>query len=634
MDLVGCRDGRWWRAAVLSGAVLALFGCGGRSSQVLNDEPKTASGGSAGYSDAGLGLGSLLAGAGGGPLTSSGAGGVSHETGGGNSSLGGAGSIGVAGEAATAVRVTDVASLSAACDRSLIHPGPSPLRRLTPLEYDNTVHDLSGLAASPSSGLPFSRAFPPMTLTSTFSNDARNETSNPQALEEAQEKAALEIAATVAAAENRAAAGCATDAAASITCARAFISSFGKRAFRRPLTSRELNEYEGLFTGASSAATYQDRIAQVVSAMLQSPNFLVRVEVGVPGPGAQVIALTPYELATRLSYFLWGSMPDAELFAAADANALSTVEQLTAQAQRMLQTPAAHRAASEFHREWLAWDRVADQMKPNSLFPSWTPKLAADLVTEALTFGDQVFWNDGRLATLLTASYSFMNGRLASHYGLPAIGDNSFVKVNLDPNQRSGILTLGAFLAAAAGGTLSNPVARGAYIRTHLLCSPVPPEPPGLLIDPPLTLPAGATTRQRYEATESAPVCSSCHRLIDPLGFALENFDAVGQWRATDGDASVDASGTIVGAVDPATNGPFNGPVELGRKLASSGDVRACVAAQWFRWANGRMETFPDDACSLLAINQRFQNAGYDMSVLPLAIITTDAFRYRSVGSE
>jgi hypothetical protein len=220
--------------------------------------------------------------------------------------------------------------------------------------------------------------------------------------------------------------------------------------------------------------------------MLQSPNFLYRVEVGEPTPGATAVPLTPYELATRLSYFLWGSMPDAELFAAADADALSTVEQLTAQAQRLLEAPSAHSAVSEFHREWLAWDGVVESVKSVQDFPSWTPQLPEDLLTEALTFGDNVFWNDGRLATFLTAPYSFMNGAVARHYGLSVQpGDEStFVKVALDTTERSGILTLGAFLAGFSGQVASNPVLRGNYIRERLLCAPVPPEPPDLLVPP------------------------------------------------------------------------------------------------------------------------------------------------------
>jgi uncharacterized protein DUF1592/uncharacterized protein DUF1588/uncharacterized protein DUF1595/uncharacterized protein DUF1585/uncharacterized protein DUF1587 len=611
-----------WRAAALGGALLALLGCGGRALHGADDKPGgiSSAGGKAGSSGA----------------PTSGRAGVSGDYSGGGPPGGAAGASSSGGApednggtdgTETTLRVTDVAALSAACDPSTIHPGPSPLRRLNHFEYDNTVRDLTGLAASPTTGLPFSHEFPPE-LTSIVASDT--EAIDPMRAA-AYREAADEIAAEVATAEAARASGCDLAAMDEMTCATAFIESFGKHAFRRPLTDEEVTQYQGVFTEGSSGATYEDGLALIVTQMLQSRNFLYRIEVGAPTPGVTAVPLTGYELATRLSYFLWGSMPDAALFAAADAGALSTVEQLTAQAKRMLASPSAHTAASEFHRRWLGWSGIVYVGKSPTAFPTWTPRLAEGLLNEALRFGDDVFWNDGRLVTFLTAPYSFMDGVVAKHYGLSVpSGDGTFVKVALDPSQRSGILTLGAFLAGFGGQTTTNPVLRGSYIRERLLCAPVPPEPPEISASPPPDLPPDPTTRQRFEALDSAPACTTCHQLMDPLGFGLENFDAVGNWRVKDAGAEVDASGSIVGALDPATNGPFRGPAELAQKLASSGDVRACVAAQWFRWANGRQEVFPDDACSLLAVNQRFEAADYDMRVLPLAIITTDAFRYRS----
>jgi Protein of unknown function (DUF1592)/Protein of unknown function (DUF1588)/Protein of unknown function (DUF1595)/Protein of unknown function (DUF1585)/Protein of unknown function (DUF1587) len=529
-------------------------------------------------------------------------------------------------------KVTDLAALAAACDPSAIHPGPAPLRPLTRFEYDNTVRDLTGLSVSPATGLPFSHGFPPDSRASIFANDASDAQgrAGDAAFTEAYRKAAEEIAASLETGGARLS-RCEPATMSETTCATEFIESFGKHAFRRPLRPEEATQFEEVFAKGRSGGSYEHGLALVVAQMLQSPNFLYRVEVGVSTPGATAVPLTGYELATRLSYFLSGSTPDAQLLAAADANALSTVEELTAQAQRLLASPAAREAVTEFHRQWLAWDGISLVQKDATAFPTWTPQLAGDLVSEAVTFGNDVFWNDGRLTAFLTASYSFVNGALARHYGLSgSFGDGAFMKVSLDPRQRAGILTLGAFLGRFANQKTSNPVGRGNYIRERLLCAPVPPEPPNTQFPPLPPLPPGATTRQQFEALDSAPGCVSCHDLMDALGFGLENFDAVGRWRAQDGGSQVDASGEIVGAIDAATNGSFQGPVELAQKLASSGDVRACVAAQWFRWANGRKPTLPDDACSLLAINQRFQAADYDMRVLPLAIIATDAFRYRN----
>ena len=227
-----------------------------------------------------------------------------------------------------------------------------------------------------------------------------------------------------------------------------------------------------------------------------------------------------------------------------------------------------------------------------------------------------------------------MNGNVAKHYGLtvPPESAATFMRVNLAPTQRAGILTQGAFLAGQNGSSLTSPTQRGFFVRSRLLCSSLPPPPPGVPFTPPDPSPPGLSSRQRIETATADSMCAACHRLFDPLGFAFENFDTFGRWRTTDGSLPVDASGEIVAAQDPGTNGPFNGAVELMQRLATSGDVRACVAAQWFRWSSGRVETLPDDACSLLAINKQFEAANYDMRALLLAIVTTDAFRFRKAG--
>jgi hypothetical protein len=269
-----------------------------------------------------------------------------------------------------------------------------------------------------------------------------------------------------------------------------------------------------------------------------------------------------------------------------------------------------------------------------ALFPTWNEQLAADLITESETFVDSVFFGDGRMTTLLTAPYSYLNGNLAKHYALSMPADvTTFIRVGLDPTQRAGILTQGAFLSAQSFSTRTSPSNRGTFLRQRILCQTVPIEPPGLSdSSSPDPAPAGATTRQLLEMAVAPPQCKGCHQLFDQLGFGFETFDPVGRWRATENGSAIDASGEIVGALDPATNGHFNGPVELMKKLATSGDVRACVALNWFRWSIGRVESLPEDACSLLAINKKFEAAEFDMRALWTAIVTTDAFRYRGAG--
>ena len=527
---------------------------------------------------------------------------------------------------------TDVASLASACVPGTINPGPSPLRRLTSYEYDNTVHDLAGLSMSPSTGAPFSMAFPPEAY-AVFTNVADYQSVSDQ-LVEAYSTAAEEIAAAAVSQLGMLAPSCDPATMGAMACATSFIGAFGKKAFRRPLTTDEVASYQDLFVDGSADGTFEAGIAEVIAAMLQSPHFLYRVELTQPAPGNTAAAVKPYEMATRLSYFVWGSMPDAALFEAADANQLTTTAALKAQAQRMVDDPRAHDMVRRFHREWLNLDYTIGASKSPTLFPTWNSQLAADLLAESETFVDSVFFGDGSLTTLLTAPYSYLNGNLAKHYGLSMPADaTTFGRVGLDPTQRAGILTQGAFLAGQSFSTRTSPSNRGTFLRARMLCQNVPLEPPGLS-DPsiPNPAPAGATTRQLLEMAVAPPQCKGCHQLFDQLGFAFESFDPIGRWRTTENGSSIDASGEIIAVLDPATNGPFNGPVELMKKLATSGDVRACVALNWFRWSSGRVESLPDDACSLLAINRKFESAQFDMRALLPAIVTTDAFRFRGVG--
>jgi len=532
------------------------------------------------------------------------------------------------------VTATDVDSLARACVPGTISPGRSPLRRLTSYEYDSTVRDLIGLSMSPSTGAPFSMAFPPEVY-AVFTNVADYQSVS-ERLVEAYLEAAEEIAVAALPQLGMLVPSCDPATMGAMTCATSFIGTFGKKAFRRPLTTDEIASYQDLFVDGSADGTFEAGIAEVIAAMLQSPHFVYRVELTQPAPGDRSVPVTPYEMATRLAYFLWSSMPDAALFAAADANQLATAAALEAQVQRMVGDARAHDMARRFHSEWLSLYNVVDASRDPGLFPSWNSQLSTDLLTESETFVDGVFWGDGGLATLLTAPYSYLNGNLIDHYGVSARGNpttpTAFVRVGLDPAQRAGILTQGAFLVGQSFSTRTSASQLGTFLRERILCQVVPIEPPDIETSVPEPAPAGATTRQLLEMSTAASKCRSCHLLFDPLGFGLGNFDAIGRWRATENGSLIDASGEIVGALDPATNGPFNGPVELMKKLATSGDVRACVAVNWFRWSSGRVESLPDDACSLLAINKQFEAAKYDMRALLPAIVTTDAFRYRSPG--
>jgi hypothetical protein len=264
------------------------------------------------------------------------------------------------------------------------------------------------------------------------------------------------------------------------------------------------------------------------------------------------------------------------------------------------------------------------------LYPNWTPRLSADLMTESQTFTDQTFWTDGKLATLLKAPYSYANANVAGFYGVsvPTIPTGGgFAKVALDNTQRAGLLTQGTFLAGHADPDQDSPVQRGKFVRTQLLCQPVPPPPNNIVIMPPAYAPE-STTRQRFAVHETQAICSGCHAAMDQIGFAFEGYDAVGQYRTMDGPGPVDSHGTLSGT---DVDGTFDGAVELASKLAASQNVSDCVATQWFRWANGRAEDSAD-RCALTVLRRQFTAAGDNMQSLPVAIVTSDTFRYRAAN--
>jgi hypothetical protein len=424
--------------------------------------------------------------------------------------------------------------------------------------------------------------------------------------------------------------GC--DPATGDACAKTFIASFGRRAFRRPMTADEQTAYFTLFKTGSTApegTTFADGISLVLQTFLQSPNFLYRVEHGAPAtPTAAVAPVTSFEMATRLSYFFWGTGPDNMLLDLAQANQLQTPAQVQMAITTLLKSPRAQSAVSNFHNEWLSLLAITGVTKDATMFPDWTPAIALDMNNEAQTFADQVFWNDGKSDTLFNAPYTFVNAELAKFYGMPAPTGSGFVKVNVDPSRRLGMMMMGGILAFNAKPNQTSPVHRGKFVREQLLCGTVPPPPANVVITPPQVTP-GSTTRQRFAQHEKDPTCAGCHVLMDGMGLGFEHYDPTGRWRDTDQGLPVDDSGNVVGTTD--VNGAFHGGVELAGKFATSQQVRECVVKQWFRAANGRAED-TGDACTLATLNQSFEQSGHDMRDLRVKIATSDAFMYRSMA--
>jgi hypothetical protein len=503
-------------------------------------------------------------------------------------------------------------------------PGAAPLRRLTQAEYNNTVRDLLGDSSNPAA------AFPPDQKVGAFSNTAISLTVSPllaQGYETAAEQLASRAIGNLAALSS-----CDTATIGEDACATQFIATFGKRAFRRVLTQDETTGLLALYQANKAGADYNNGIQAVIEAILQSAPFLYRAEfgdaaralAGPPGSGG-VVPLTSYEIASRLSYFLWGSMPDDALFAAADRNQLLTADQIAAQATRMLADPKAHPAVDEFFGEWLGVDDIDNAPKDPATYAIYTPQVRDAMQSETLAFVDWVMWqSDATVGTLLTSPVTFANASLAQVYGVQGVTGDAMQKVQLDPAQRAGIITQGAVLTVLAKPDRSSPVLRGKFVREKLLCQTVSPPPQNIVITPPPVTP-GVSTREMFSMHSTVEPCKSCHALMDPIGFGFEHYDGIGRWRTVDQGQPVDASGTL-SASD--VNGTFDGAVALAKKLAQSKEVSDCVATQWFRYAIGRGDT-TEDACTLQSLKQSMSGSKSDMRKLLVAITQADTFRYR-----
>jgi len=520
-----------------------------------------------------------------------------------------------------------------------ISPGPSPIRRLTQTEYNNTVFQLLGDSSYPAN------KFAPDEEANGFSNQASALVVSPLLAEQymqAAEDLAIGHAERLVAEEVPACTGTAVDATACNAAAEAFIRDFGKKTFRRPLTDEEVQAHQELFVQGTTlgAGAYDPRtgLQLVVQAMLQSPHFLYRVEFGRPeSVESDVVELTSYEMASRLSYLFWGTMPDAALFEAAERDELRTPEQLEAQARRMLAAPRAREAVKNFHRQWLGIDEiptVAATGRDRTVYPDYNEAMLPLLQRETELFLDHaIFEENASVDDLFTAPYSMMNKELAEFYGVENGPQSSeFEPVELDAGRYAGFLTHAGLLTLHSKSDGSSPVHRGKWVRERLLCQ-FPPAPPDV-VPPPPTVDPTKTTREQYVQHEADPACAGCHLWMDALGFGFEHFDALGRYRETQNGLAIDATGEVTFADEPGTDGPFNGAVELAQRLGNSERVRRCVSTQWFRYAYGRTEVYKydepgDDNCSVDLINQKFSESNYDVKELLIALTQTDAFRYR-----
>lgn len=347
-------------------------------------------------------------------------------------------------------------------------------------------------------------------------------------------------------------------------CAASIIGNFTRRAFRRPVTSSETAPYLSLYRSARKQGdSFKEGIATALQGVLVSPHFLFRVETGGKAvPGRNYAPVNDFELATRLSYFLWSSMPDEELMQLAGQGTLRRPLVLKAQVTRMLKDAKARGLVENFAGQWLQYKNV-DVMKPDvEKFPDFDESLRYAMKMETTLFLESLIRQDGSVLEVLDAKHSYLNERLARFYGIPGVEGHEFRRVDMSGTKRGGgVLAQASVLTTTSYSTRTSPVLRGKWILENLVQAPPPAPPPSV---PPLEEAKGDGTlslRQQMEAHRKNTVCASCHSRMDPLGFGLENFDAIGKWRDADGQAPVDASGVMPG------NHKFSGPLELKQLL-------------------------------------------------------------------
>ena len=534
-------------------------------------------------------------------------------------------------------------------DCSAKTPGRSPLRRLTTYEYNNTIRDLLSDTMNPGSALPAQVD----SKQNLFGNDADEQSPSPLLVEKygtvAETVAARATASTTALGKLHTCASNVTTANEE-SCAKMIATTLAPRAYRRTVSSTEIDEFTKLYhdVRALSGSTFGSSVAAMIEAMLQAPDFLYRIELGQTVSGnSSVKRIAGREMATRLSYLFWQTMPDAALFQAADAGMLDTNDGVKQQAQKMLDDSKSHAMVAFFFDNLLPIPDLSGLTRDATTFPKWSSSIGSAMRSEVQRFLEyEIFENTMQVAapyaagswpTILTAPYTFVNQALFTYYGSSTFASGTSVtgtnltKVNLNTSQRLGLLTLGGMAAGSTISSNTNPVLRGSFVVNKLMCknielptgfTPMAPDPY-----------SGKTARERYMKHSASDSCRPCHQFIDPLGFPFENYDAIGLYRETEHwtdmttntsyDTPIDASGSV-----PGVDGTAKNAVELVQLLAKSPDVGNCFASHWMRFAYGR-SLADGDACNQQTVGNAFKDAGYNVKQLLLTLTQSDGFLFR-----
>lgn len=490
-------------------------------------------------------------------------------------------------------------------------PGPRLIRRLTAEQYENTLTALLG------DGFPREVVFSDPAING-FHVDADGPIVS-DLTSELLMNYAEQASAWVIQNQSWKVASCNTHEA---SCHRQVITEFGRRAFRQDLSEEQIASYLQLF---AAEQTFEAGLHVVISTMLQSPYLLYRRELGEPDPEHPgQYRLTPYEVASQLSYFLTDAPPDDQLLDAAAQGRLSTREEIDQQVYGLLSRETAKTALARFVHGWLEVDNLYKKAKDTALLDFSDP-LREAMLGETRHFFLDLFDTGGTISDLYTADFTLVNQPLAELYGFAGVGGDSFSRVALEGRRATGVLGHAAFLTEHSLPDNSSPVQRGVIVRERVLCQELPPVPENL--DTNLGEPTGfANNRERYEQHSSDPLCNTCHASIDPIGFAFEHYDAFGRYRDEEMGTPVDASGEVSGVVGGPI--PLDGLQALNDYLGTSEEAHSCFVRYWSYYAYGR-EGWPEQECNHDAIRAEASEQGYELKSTLFAIIHAPHFTRR-----
>ncbi|MCB1225259.1 MAG: DUF1592 domain-containing protein [Verrucomicrobiales bacterium] len=505
-------------------------------------------------------------------------------------------------------------------------PGPFVIRRLTKMEYGNTLHDLLGVDASVADELPdevagagYLNSLSPMQTEQYLSiaNAALDQVLGPADHPVKTLPASLRS-------------GASETEPISREQAEKWVRHFGRSAFRRPVTDEEVATLLRVYDlGISHKLTPMAALRLMVKAVLVSPQFLFITPAQTVAKGQKIVPLDDYQLAARLSYLLWATLPDAELAALADAGKLQDPAVLRAQTQRLLEDPRSRALFDGFGAQWLRLGELKDKLFDAAKFPQMTDALRLAMYDEARCFFDRLVRENLGVEELLSGKTTFLNAPLAAHYGVAGVKGSEMQPVVLRDARRGGLLGMAGILAATSFPNRTSPVKRGVWVLEQLLGEQVPPAPPNVpaLEKQDQKKVAHLTLRQRTELHRTDPVCANCHKILDPIGFGLENFDAIGQWRdVDDGGGKIDAAGVLPSGETFAT------PQDLKALLTSRrDDVARNLVEQLLGYALCRQLGGYDEVV-VDQLMRGLEGEGYRMKDLITAVVTSYPFRHRRIA--